>query len=214
MENYGFVLITKDEARQMGFPNPTGLFDQLYETMKQDIRRDPTIEPNYKDGPFMTMAERSVSFMNRYFIFKKVFTKDAAKQTRLLLSSTDELDFTQNEELRDLEVEIKKHQKVMPAIRGQIKKLKVRVKLHKMPSEMFSLPSESPLELEPKTNPKDLSEEDPIKEKSEEPIVEEPIVEEPIVEEPIVEEKKPKKKKKEPSEAKKRVQELLAKMKK
>ena len=204
MENYGFVLITKDEARQMGFPNPTGLFDQLYETMKQDIRRDPTIEPNYKDGPFMTMAERSVSFMNRYFIFKKVFTKDAAKQTRLLLSSTDELDFTQNEELRDLEVEIKKHQKVMPAIRGQIKKLKVRVKLHKMPSEMFSLPSESPLELEPKTNPKDLSEEDPIKEKSEEP----------IVEEPIVEEKKPKKKKKEPSEAKKRVQELLAKMKK
>jgi len=214
MENYGFVLITKDEARQMGFPHPSGLFDQLYEVMKQDIRRDPTIESNYKDGPFMTMAERSVSFMNRYFIFKKVITKDAAKETRLLLSSTDELDFVQNEELGDLEEEMKRQQKVMPAVRGQIKKLRVRVKLQKMPSDMFSLPTESPLELE-----SNVKEPEPVVVEEEPKVVEEEpkvVEEEPKVveEEPkVVEGKKPKKKK-EPSEAKKRVQEMLAKMKK
>ena len=220
MENYGFVLITKDEARQMGFPNPTGLFDQLYEVMKQDIRRDPTIEPNYKDAPFMTMAERSVSFMNRYFIFKKVITKDAAKQTRLLLSSTDELDFAQNTEMGDLEEEIKRQQKVMPVVRGQIKKLRVRVKLQKMPSDLFSLPSESPLELEsPEENKQKV--EDTVAAVEEEPEVaaaaaaEEPEVVAAAVEEP--QEKKPEKKvrkKKEPTEAKKRVQEMLNKMKK
>ena len=157
----------------------------------------------------MTMAERSVSFMNRYFIFKKVITKDAAKQTRLLLSSTDELDFAQNAEMGDLEEEIKKQQKVMPAVRGQIKKLRVRVKLQKMPSDLFSLPSESPLELElPKENKQKV--EDTVAAVEEEPEVVAAAVEEP-------QEKKPEKKvrkKKEPTEAKKRVQEMLNKMKK
>ena len=223
MENYGFVLITRDEARQMGFPNNTGLFDQLYDAMKQDIRRDPGIEVNYKDAGFMTAAERSVSFMNRYFIFKKVITKDAAKETRLILSSSSELDFSQDVEMGELESEIKKQEKIVKPIKGPIKKLKVRVKLQKMPSEMFSIPVESPLDLDAEDleTPNEVAKDSPpveIEDKKDVVNNLDDVKEDEVIKEPIEkEEKKPEKKvrkKKEPTEAQKRIKEMLAKMKK
>uniref|UniRef100_A0A6C0I0V1 mRNA (guanine-N(7))-methyltransferase n=1 Tax=viral metagenome TaxID=1070528 RepID=A0A6C0I0V1_9ZZZZ len=199
MENYGFMLITNDEARQMGFPNNTGMFNQLFESMKQDIHRDSRYDSNYKDAPFMTSAEKSVSFMNRYFVFKKMITKDAAKETRLLLSTTNELDFSQNIEMTALEDEINKQMKVIHPIKGPVKKLRVRVKLQKMPSEMFSLPTASVFE-----DPIQLDAEEIIEDKDEE-------IKEDMVEE--IKEDKKEIKKKNPNETKKRIKDMLSKMK-
>jgi hypothetical protein len=50
---------------------------------------------DYKEAPFMSQSERSVSFLNRYFVFRKVISVDAAKKERLFLKniSLDGLDF-------------------------------------------------------------------------------------------------------------------------
>jgi hypothetical protein len=134
MDDYGFKLVTKDEARQMGLPNATGLFSELYDAMRNEIRRNPKTEADYKEAPFMTSAEQSLSFLNRYFVFRKVISVDAAKKEKLFLQG----DLGKEREEFDIEAVIESESRKRPAVRGEIKKTKMRVRLEKPASVMFS----------------------------------------------------------------------------
>ena len=70
MEDYGFVLVEKDEYKLMGFHEPTGLFNRMFNMMKKDLEEDPDLF--VKDAHLMSSDEKFISFLNRYFIFKKV----------------------------------------------------------------------------------------------------------------------------------------------
>jgi hypothetical protein len=72
MDDYGFVLISKEESAHMGFPAPTGMFDTLHMQMENDIIRSPNKKYEYGEAQNMSPEEKQISFMNRYFIFKKV----------------------------------------------------------------------------------------------------------------------------------------------
>jgi len=137
MDNYGFKLITRDEAKQIGLPNASGLFSELFDMMKSDIRRNPNIETDYKEAPFMNQSERSVSFLNRYFVFRKVITVDAAKKERLFLKNVSLED--PSVDMTELEEAFEKELRKRPAIRGEIKKTRIRTKLKKPASEQFSI---------------------------------------------------------------------------
>lgn len=83
MENYGFVLMNREEATQFGFPNGgTGMFEGLYYDMMAETTRDPT--NRYGTAPEMTEDEKFISFLNRYFIFRKVRHVAAEKITKLI----------------------------------------------------------------------------------------------------------------------------------
>lgn len=86
MEDYGFVIISRQEAYQMGLQNGSSMFVELYELMMKEIKKNPNVESNYGEAPFMRDYERDISFYNRYFIFKKVRTIDADKLTRGFLA--------------------------------------------------------------------------------------------------------------------------------
>jgi hypothetical protein len=140
MDNYGFRLVSKDEAHQMGLPNSTGLFSELYDSMKNEIRRRPQSEVDYKDAPYMTGAEQSVSFLNRYFVFRKVMSVDATKKEKLFLQGVEGVE-EGGLSTEELEAEVDKVLKKRPALRGEVKKTKIRVKLQKPATELFSLSS-------------------------------------------------------------------------
>jgi len=72
MEDYGFVLIPNDDAKKMGFPSSSGMFDELYLQMENEIARDPKKKYEYGEARQMSPEEKRISFMNRYFIFKKM----------------------------------------------------------------------------------------------------------------------------------------------
>jgi hypothetical protein len=72
MEDYGFIPIHSEEAKKMGLTNATAMFSDLYDMMMQEIERNPEKESEYGDASKMTKEERKISFLNRYFIFKKV----------------------------------------------------------------------------------------------------------------------------------------------
>ena len=144
MDNYGFRLVGKDEAQQMGLPNSTGLFSELYDSMKNEIRRRPDLEVDYKDAPFMTAAEQSVSFLNRYFVFRKVMSVDAAKKERLFLQG----DVINHIEEINIEAVLDTESRKRPALRGEIKKTKMRVRLRKPASTLFSMATTSEEEVE------------------------------------------------------------------
>ena len=79
MEDYGFVPITKEEATQMKLPNPIGLFSELFTAMENEIKMKPDKEADYGIASQMSVEEKKISFMNKYFVFKKVRNVDAKK---------------------------------------------------------------------------------------------------------------------------------------
>jgi hypothetical protein len=89
MEDYGFILVPQEEARKMGLPNATGLFEELFDSMAQEVARDKRKEDDYGTALSLTREEKRISFMNRYFIFRKVRNVNAEKIAKIVMHSQD-----------------------------------------------------------------------------------------------------------------------------
>jgi hypothetical protein len=69
MNTYGFELLSKDETKTFKFQSSTGMFEDLYKSMKREIKFDDS-KLHYALN--MTPNEKYISFLNRFFIFKKI----------------------------------------------------------------------------------------------------------------------------------------------
>ena len=115
MQDYGFVLISNVEAKSMGFPDGSGLFKDLFKQMEKE--KDTK---NYGKSSTMSEYEKEISFLNRYFIFKKTHNVDAKKVQKTLMSGL--------EEHVEVEVEPEKKKKEVKMV---IRKLNKKVVLNK-----------------------------------------------------------------------------------
>ena len=79
MENYGFKLITRDEARSIGLPEGSGLFGELFNRMLDEIKHNKQQHLRYGSAAEMNALERKISFLNRYFVYKKISNVNADK---------------------------------------------------------------------------------------------------------------------------------------
>jgi len=84
MEDYGFVLITQEEATQINLPSSTGLFSELFNHMENELNIQPTKRADYKQAFKMSSEEKNISFLNRYFVFKKIRNVDAKKMSEII----------------------------------------------------------------------------------------------------------------------------------
>jgi hypothetical protein len=126
MDKYGFSLVNREEARQMGLPEGSGMFSELFNTMMLEIKRDPKKESDYKEAPFMRDYEKDISFLNRFFIYKKTSTRNAEKLTRALLDQLpDEIAFEQAGTMLAREA-VKEAEEI---VKPKAKKLKEKLKL-------------------------------------------------------------------------------------
>jgi hypothetical protein len=87
MHKYGFDLLKDHEYKPMGFQESTGYFQTLFREMKQEIKK--TGENKYGASQNMSANEQKISFLNRYFIFKKVREISPA-QIRLIRGDDNE----------------------------------------------------------------------------------------------------------------------------
>jgi mRNA (guanine-N7-)-methyltransferase len=92
MEDYGFILITKEEANQMHLPDSTGMFNDLFTMMENEAKMHPKLASNYRQALYMTPEEQRISYMNRYFIFKKVRNVDAKKMEEVILNKRNKIE--------------------------------------------------------------------------------------------------------------------------
>jgi hypothetical protein len=166
MANYGFQIIDREEAAGMGLPSGSCLFSELFDFMLEEIARNPGKAKDYGQAPFMSSIEKNISFLNRYFVYKKV---------RNVNTETVELDLADY-----VEAPVNEPEEPVPAPSPSPvpspSPAKAPVKAKRLRKKLVLV--QEPVEEEPA-----LVEEAAV----EEPVVAEAAVEEPAVEEPAVE---------------------------
>jgi len=126
MSNYGFRLLPRDDAKKIGLPEGSGMFIELYNKMMDEIKRFPKMEKEYGTASFMTDYEKRISFLNRYFVFQKIATRNVEKLTKSILEQVpDEIEF----EDRQSKIAEKTVKKAEEEVKPKVKKLRNKLKL-------------------------------------------------------------------------------------
>lgn len=118
MEDYGFVLVSKEDANQMSLPDGSGLFNELYTYMEEELKVESKKKHMYKSAMFMSPEEKRISFMNRYFIFKKVRNVNTNLINNIHQLKESQVEEQKNneefEQSENVEKEVKKKEKNVP----------------------------------------------------------------------------------------------------
>ena len=125
LENFGFVLLTKEELKEKDLPNSTGMFSDLYAIMKNEIKMNKRMANLYGEAPTISINERTISFLNRFFIYKKVRNVDADKVALELMHKT--VDEEKDEEDLNKRTETVAAAAAKP--KPKVKPVKLKVKL-------------------------------------------------------------------------------------
>ena len=105
MLNYGFKIIDSDEAKSLGLPQGCGFFSDLFDEMTNEISINKFKANNYGKAPNMTKYEKNISFLNKYFVFKKINKHVNAEQVQLELGEYNEVDDVVNKKETYIAVE-------------------------------------------------------------------------------------------------------------
>ena len=124
MESYGFTIINREEANEMGLPEGSGLFSELFINMLDEIKRNKFKATLFGTAPNMSTPEKKISFFNRYFVYKKVREVNIDKLQLELGEYEESLLKREKEETKKAVVVAKEEEiKVKPKIRKLSKKI-------------------------------------------------------------------------------------------
>jgi len=125
MDAYGFKLINKEEANEMGLPSGSALFSELFINMLDELKRNKFKADMFGDAPNMTTAEKKISFLNRYFVYKKVREVNIDKLQLELGEYEEAIVVREREETKKAVVVAKEEEKIRPKIRKLGKKIEL-----------------------------------------------------------------------------------------
>jgi len=126
MENYGFNLVQRDDAKILGLPDGSGLFSDLFNKMQDELKRN-SFNMEYGTAKNMNSNEKKISFLNRYFVFKKISHVNAEKiSLELIDESLSDRKHPENDEQYQEEPKVTKKPKML-------EKEKEKEKEHKKP---------------------------------------------------------------------------------
>jgi len=128
LENYGFVKITDDEAKELGLPHSVSSFSEYYNIMENDIAKDKDMKNSIGNSLSMSPEEKFVSFLNNCFVFKKIRNVDTVNVENILTNeSTIEVN-DEEKKSKKLQKESSKAQKKKPRSRKMNRKIKLIIK--------------------------------------------------------------------------------------
>ncbi len=126
MDAHGFKLINREEANEMGFPSGSALFSELFINMLDEIKRNKFKADMFGAAPNMTTAEKKISFLNRYFIYKKVREVNINKLQLELGEYQDDIIVREKEDTKKAILVAKEEKE---KIKPKIKKLDKKIEL-------------------------------------------------------------------------------------
>ena len=65
------------DAKKIGLPSGIGNVRELYTSLEEDVTRNKNLKKDIKKSLEMTDNEKYISFLNKYFVFKKIRNVDA-----------------------------------------------------------------------------------------------------------------------------------------
>ena len=89
MENYGFAPLSLEEANEIGLPNSIGSFEDLFRTMDTEFKMKRLQKKHIGDALSMSENEKEISFLNNYFVFKKVRNVNTKNVYNIEIAKTD-----------------------------------------------------------------------------------------------------------------------------
>jgi len=119
MSAYGFEVISREEAQEIGLPEGSGLFSELFLNMLDEISKNKFKAKDYEQAPYMSAPEKKISFLNRYFIYKKV---------RVVNTENVELDLGEYEETAALRVNKVETREAQNIAINEVSKIKPKVR--------------------------------------------------------------------------------------
>jgi mRNA (guanine-N7-)-methyltransferase len=128
-ESYGFKIIDREEAKELGLPEGSGLFSELFVNMMEEIKINKNKAKDYGNAPSMSSFEKKISFLNRYFVYKKIREVNTEK-VELEMSEFNEYDVSEN---------IKETKKAVNVSKKENKELKPKIR--KLSTKLLLLPS-------------------------------------------------------------------------
>jgi len=129
MENYGFARLTGDEAHSLGLPNGRGSFRELYGELQNDIKRRPAIKNEYGEAANMNEEEKTVSYLNNYFVYKKTHDVDAKAVANQVEGITTEEQLNEQEEAEVAAAAVEEVLQAQKKAKKKPRKMKRKVKL-------------------------------------------------------------------------------------
>jgi len=87
LNDYGFVKITHEEAKSKDLPGGSEMFSVLYTQMMNEIQYNPKSKIKYGDAFQMSDIEKNISYLNRYFVYKKINNVNTAEMTSILMKN-------------------------------------------------------------------------------------------------------------------------------
>tara|TARA_B110000902_G_scaffold95467_1_gene113009 strand:+ start:10 stop:3378 length:3369 start_codon:yes stop_codon:yes gene_type:complete len=89
LETYGFVPIPINEAKHMGFTKSIGSFEDLFGNMQEELERKQLNKHNIGKSNMMTENEKKISFLNNYFIYKKIRNTNAKEISKMMTGKSE-----------------------------------------------------------------------------------------------------------------------------
>ena len=72
MEKHGFQLLKSNELKELDLPSSLDSFESLFEKLKEDVKRNMKNKSEIGKSLEMNTIEKQISFLNTYFVYKKV----------------------------------------------------------------------------------------------------------------------------------------------
>ena len=104
MENYGFVIAPKDDLIKIDINKGIGSFADLFKLLEQKVKSKSEKQNYYGNSINMSPEEKQISFLNKYFIFKKIRNVDSNEVYKVFIDIGDDLE-GQKKELKELQKE-------------------------------------------------------------------------------------------------------------
>ena len=129
MTNYGFARLTADEAKDLGLPNDRGSFRELFGDLQAEVKRRPASKNEYGSALNMTNSEKTISFLNNYFVYKKTHDVDARAVANGQQGVTLDEHLAEQEDAEQAALAVKAVVQAQKKATAKPKKLKRKVKL-------------------------------------------------------------------------------------
>jgi len=122
LQLYGFEVIGPTECKEFGVFTGIDSFQRLFAKMQNHVDKKKLHVKKIGTALEMSDYEKKVSFLNNYFIFKKVRNVDASNVFKIQMEKANDVSIQSQQKLRKMKAELK-------VVKRGVVKLKRKIKL-------------------------------------------------------------------------------------